>query len=229
MFYLMNKINILNSWFICPCLISLFLFISIFLYIVFTSFSDIKFKLFIEVAVTAGTVPSSHIHPQTSRAVNCRHNLPGWITGNLEWEHIYLPSLCVGRPSSRPRNICIIGHLEWENIRRPGIFVGRPSSRLSNWCITGHLEWDHTCRPGFCVGGRISPLCNIYLQMYHFLLGKFFDLTRYCPTASMECLGRSKGEDWWDLFCSLHRRIFNKIAIVTTLPRCTIPWYPDRL
>ena len=119
----MNKTNILNGWFICLCLLFLFLFVSIFLHTVFTSSADTKFTLFREVSITHGPVPSYHLPPRTSGTGNFRHHLPGWISGQLEWDNIPHPGLCVVRPSSCLCNQWITGHLEWEHIRRPGIYL----------------------------------------------------------------------------------------------------------
>ena len=49
--------------------------------------------------------------------------------------------------------------------------------------------------PILCVVWTSYRLCNIYPHIYHFLLGQYFDSTRYCLTALRENLGRSKGED----------------------------------
>ena len=117
----MNKINILNEWFLRPCLIFLFLFVSIFLNKVFTSSYDTTFTFFRRVSVTPGPVILSHLPPRTSGTSNHWHHLTRWITGHFEWEHIRFPGLYVGRNIYRPRNLWITGHLEWEHIRRPGL------------------------------------------------------------------------------------------------------------
>ena len=119
--------------------------LSIFLHTGFTSFTDTTLTLFSKISVTPGIFPYSHLPPQTSVEGNCRHYLPGWIIGHLEWEHIRLPGLCVVRPSSCLRNLWIAVHLEWENFIRPVLCVGFPTSRL----------------------------CNIHPQIYHFLLDNF--------------------------------------------------------
>ena len=61
MIYFVNKINALNGWFICTCLLFIFLFVSIFLNTVFTSSSDTTFTFFREFDVTPGNVPSYHL------------------------------------------------------------------------------------------------------------------------------------------------------------------------
>ena len=141
----MNKINLLNSWFIFPCLVFLFLFLSIFLQTVFTSSYDTTFTFLREVVITYGTVPSSHLSPQTSGSRNRHRRIPRCITGHLEWENIHCPCLC----------------------------VVRTCSHLCNIWITCHIEWEHILRPGLCVVRPSSFLCDIYPQIYHFLLGHF--------------------------------------------------------
>ena len=74
-FYFINKINLLNGWFIYLCLL-FHLFIYTFLHIVFTSSSDTTFTLFKEVSVIAsdGVVimspPPKQSHLWTDRRID---------------------------------------------------------------------------------------------------------------------------------------------------------------
>ena len=87
----------------------------------FTSSSHTTFTFFREVAVKPWPIISSHISSRTSGTTNLRHHLLRWIKGHLEWEHICRSGLYVDRPSSRLRNWCITGQLRWEHIRSPNL------------------------------------------------------------------------------------------------------------